>query len=900
MRFKGIIILLIVFLSCSNNVHTEHPFHWDKIGYESKPWARWWWLGSSVNESEISRQLREMKKAGFGGVEIQPIYPMKPSSIEPITYLSERWAEVFLFTMKEAKKSGLGVDLTLGSGWPFGGPWLEPQHAARKLEVIQSVYSDSDTKRKITDDSKKPAEFVLVTPMSKNSVSGKMLDYTIDNGQKYWTVPPGNWKVYIVKVGYTGQQVKRATVGSEGHVLDHFSRSAFENYVEPFDELNNNTGQMRPRSNFNDSYEVYGANWTPELFTAFQNLHGYDLRHYIPILIDDSIDSKIRRRLLHDYRETVDSLFMNEFCIPWAEWSHKNNMQNRFQAHGSPGNIIDLYGLSDIPETEGFGRGGGDILFCKFASSAAHLYGRKFCSSETFTWLDEHFQVTLDKMKKTADLFFIAGINHIFYHGVPFSLPDDDYPGPVFYASTHAGETNTWWAHLHYLNEYIARIQSTLQANRFDPDVLLYFPIHDLWNYIPGAINMLQYCRVHNIESFFKEAAILTWETAKMLQDNGWQFDYVSDKVIIEMLSTNNQDLLSSDMRYKTLVFAGIQFTEEKTLEKLKNLLEQGANIIFVKNIPSVVERGAPDNTSKENKNKILGESFKEYKSLFIIDSVAELPDLLKRLKIENEKFTDESLKFIRLYNSNNKLYFLKNISHKSIDKWISLNCKGNTVLIGNPLTGEVNRAEIQKNREEIKIHLKMEPFSTSLLLVSKDNKYSGFQPEEKLTAASKVLLKGRWNISWLDYKGEQHTKEISQLESWTNWHETKFYSGEVEYQTTFNFNTKEGVKKITLNLGELRESAEIFVNGSLSGSVWTKPSVVDITDKIKQGENVILIKVRNLMANRIIHLDRTGVQWRKYFFVNIDYKPFDASNWELLPSGLIGPVSIVLKTNTQ
>jgi len=128
----------------------------------------------------------------------------------------------------------------------------------------------------------------------------------------------------------------------------------------------------------------------------------------------------------------------------------------------------------------------------------------------------------------------------------------------------------------------------------------------------------------------------------------------------------------------------------------------------------------------------------------------------------------------------------------------------------------------------------------------------------------------------------------------------TKFYSGEVEYQTTFNFSAEKNAKKIILYLGELHESAEIFVNGSLSGSVWTEPSVVDITDKVKQGKNVILIKVRNLMANRIIHLDRTGMQWKKYFFVNIDYKPFDASNWELLPSGLIGPVRIISQTNIQ
>jgi len=897
MRIKGIIILFIVLLSCSKNLETGHPFHWDKIDSQSKPWARWWWLGSSVNESEISRQLKELKKAGFGGVEIQPIYPEKESPIKPITYLSERWAEVFLFTLQEAQQLGLGVDLTLGSGWPFGGPWLEPQNAARKLEVTRTVYSESDTERKIVDDSKEPIESVILVPQDKPSVKGEIVDYKKDKGQKYWTIPQGRWRVYVVKIGYTGQQVKRATVGSEGAVLDHFSHSAFDNYVQPFNKLNDYIGQMRPRCNFNDSYEVYNANWTPKLFTAFYSLHGYDLRNYIPILIDNT-DSKIRRKILHDYRETVYSLYVEQFCIPWTEWSHKNRMQIRFQAHGAPGNLIDLYGISDIPETEGFGREEIDILFGKFASSGAHLYGRKLCSSETFTWLDEHFQVSLDRMKKSVDKFFLAGINHIFYHGVPFSQPGDGFPGAVFYASTHAGETNTWWPHVHYLNEYIGRIQSALQANRFDPDVMLYFPMHDVWHDNPRAADLLQFLGVNFTKGSFQRAAGLTWETAKMLQERGWQFDYVSDKVIAEMLATNKRDILCSDMHYKALIFAGTQFTEEKTIEKIKQLLDEGVYVIFIGNIPSVVERGAPNGISKEYKSEILKEYSEKYKELILINSVDELPELLNRLKIENEKFTDEGLKFIRLRDSDSELYYMKNFSDKNIDKWISLNCDGNAVITGNPLTNEIYRAEMRKNEKGIEIHLKMEPQSTLLLLAAENNRYDYIQSKQSMVSISEIPLKGPWEISWVDYDGEKHSKSISQLVSWTDWKETEFYSGEMEYQTTFKIADDDIGKRFTLNPGELHESAEIFINGDFAGAVWTTPYTLDITDKSRHGENIIQIKVRNLMANRIIELDRRGVNWRKYFFVNIDYKPFDASGWEPLPSGLIGPVMVVLSEN--
>ena len=146
-----------------------------------------------------------------------------------------------------------------------------------------------------------------------------------------------------------------------------------------------------------------------------------------------------------------------------------------------------------------------------------------------------------------------------------------------------------------------------------------------------------------------------------------------------------------------------------------------------------------------------------------------------------------------------------------------------------------------------------------------------------------------------MDYDGKQYSKSLTQLISWMDFPEAKFYSGEMKYHTTFKIADDYIGGKIILDLGELYESAEIFINGDFAGAVWTTPKILDITDKIKQSDNSVEIRVRNLLANRIIYLDRTGVYWRKYFFVNIDYKPFDASNWKLFPSGLIGNVQIIL-----
>lgn len=900
MRLSNLSVLITVIFVCFGpfvlTVYAQNPFNWDSIDSQSKPWARWWWFGNSVNEAEISRQLQELKRVGFGGVEIQPIYPEENSPIEPIVYLSKRWGEVFLFTLQEAHRLGLGVDLTLGSGWPFGGPWLKPQNAARKLNILQKEYNANTSSRSIIDDNDIPIECVLIVPINNPSAEAQLLNYTVNDSKKQWTIPSGDWKAYFVKIGYTGQQVKRATVGSEGPVLDHFSKIAFENYAEPFDAVLNQIRQMRPRSNFNDSYEVYGANATPELFTAFQNLHGYDLRKYIPVLID-STNVTIRPKILHDYRETIYSLYVNQFCSPWANWSHKNQMKIRFQAHGAPGNLIDLYGLADIPETEGFGRGGIDLLVGKFATSGAHLYGRDLCSAEVFTWIDEHFYVSLDMMKRSADNFFLTGINHFFYQGVPFSQPNDPFPGAVFYASTHVGESNTWWNHLHYLNDYITKIQSAFQSHDFDPDVVIYFPVHDMWNYTIGAQDLLQFCEVQNWKDWFQGAAPLTWQTSNLLHEEGWQFDYISDKVINELLTVQNSEISVNKYRYKAMIIAGAKFIEENTLHKIQQLVAQGTKVIFVNNIPKSLERKPPENTTSPLNKNLYEEYFNKFlnKSVFKVNTVDELPELLNTLKIKNENIATNGIKFIRFKNSSDKIYFLKNATNEKIDKLIDLNCSGNTVLVADPLNGTIAKAEIQKSDLTTKVHIVMDP-QASLLLSVNQKSNSNF-PEFQMAGKpiNEIKLTGPWKLAWKDYDNNLHTKEISKLESWTEWQETKYFSGEMEYQTSFNITEVSITKKYVLDVGRLHESAEVFLNGSFAGALWTIPYKLDISGKVKSGENNITIKVINLMANRIINLDRTGVKWRRYFFVNIDYKPFDASGWKLLPSGLLGPARIIV-----
>src|SRR6185369_15175135 len=235
------------------------------------------------------------------------------------------------------------------------------------------------------------------------------------NGKLNWAAPSGTWTLYALFEGLHGKMVERAAPGGEGYAIDHFSSTSVSNYFKKFDEAFNGYDITYLRSFFNDSYEVDDArgqsNWTPLLFEEFKKRKGYDLKEQLPALFGNDNAEK-NSRVIYDYRSVIDELLLEHFTIGWKKWAGTKGKMVRNQSHGSPANTLDLYSVVDIPETEG-----DDILRFKFATSAANVMGKKLVSSESATWLNEHFLSSWGDVKKAIDLYFLGGVNHIFYHG---------------------------------------------------------------------------------------------------------------------------------------------------------------------------------------------------------------------------------------------------------------------------------------------------------------------------------------------------------------------------------------------------------------------------------------------------------------------------------------------------
>ncbi|MDA3880867.1 MAG: glycosyl hydrolase [Prolixibacteraceae bacterium] len=898
----SLLVLLTVTAACTEK-DTFNYGEWPEITSQQKTWARWWWMGSAVDKESITAELEAFSAAGIGGVEITPIYGVKGYEEQFIDFLSPKWIEMLVHTVNEAERLNMKVDMVMGTGWPFGGPMVEPEYAASKITIQKyPVLADKIFEKEIIINDPKQKGLAELQHVIVFESNGEMTDLTPllkDNVLKY--ASSQNTNIYAVFCAKTRQQVKRSAPGGAGYTLDHLSNEAFNDYSEPFTEaLTSVKGNLR--GIFNDSYEVYSADFSPNFLDEFKNRRHYDLLQFIPVL-DEKPDNETYRRLLTDYRETMGDMLLENFTQKWTEWSNNNTFITRYQAHGSPGNLIDLYAAADIPECEVFGSPRYDIpgyrrdtnnvrpgdsnkMMLKFASSAAHLQGKEIVSSESFTWLREHFKTALSHAKPVADDLFLSGVNHIFLHGSTFSPKDEEWPGWKFYASVNFNPTNTIWKDTPYLFDYIARCQSILQKAKTDNEVLLYFPIHDAYA-TPQPERLLHMLNIHSIDKWLTPTSF--YQIATELDENGIGFDFISDSFLMNSTIENGSLKTAEGASYKTLIVPDTESMPEETLEQLMKLKQNGASIFFM-GLPETV----PGLFNVEQRENAIEKMLKSDENL--VEENASLISWLKKNSVYGENASSHGLKIIRKKLNGDKIYFIANHSSKTIDKYVHFNAKAESALLMDPLTQKTGVAKIKTDENGIEVMLQLKPGETIFMhAISKEVDMEAWQYYSEGTP---IIVNSKWNIEFLDGGPSlPATVETDELGSWTELGaQYDDFSGTARYTTTFDLPANES-GRWRLNLGDVRESARVFVNGEYAGTCFAHPYSIEISEFVNEGENLLEIEVTNLAANRLRALERSGKEWKKFYeinMVNIHYQKFDATVWQTALSGLCSPVSLV------
>ncbi|WP_163393484.1 glycosyl hydrolase [Flavobacterium limi] len=915
-------LFILCFIINSFSQDTNSP--WPKSTNINQPWTRWWWMGSAVDKPNLKKSLVDFHKAGVGGVEITPIYGVKGEENNFIDYLSPKWMEMLDYTIHVSDSLHMQVDMVLGTGWPYGGSHVTLPHAATKLivekyQVKKNEIIDRSIKLENTKE-KTPAELLYVvaygndgsyinlTNQLKNRTSkvndkgieGALvtLPKTLEANKLKWKAKKTDYTLYAVFSGKTGQQVKRSAPGGKGYTLDHYSEEALNAYIVPFnDALKGREGKIR--AVFNDSYEVYGTDFTPNFFEEFQNRRGYDLKKQLPLILSET-DNEIANRIRSDYRQTIADLLLNKFDKPWTQWAHSKNFKTKLQAHGSPGNLIDLYASADIPECETFGsmpfdipgfrrdkedirEGDADPVMLKFSSSAAHISGKNLVSSETFTWLREHFKTALSQCKPEAEDLMLNGVNHIFLHGSTYSPDRAVWPGWKFYASVNFNATNSIWEDAPALFSYIANCQSMLQQGKPDNEILLYWPIFDNWDKYKKGSLFVEY-KIHSLDEWLHGTPF--YDTTKALMKKGYGVDFISDNFIAEAKVVNGNISLPGGI-FKSLIIPACKKMPLATLQKLIELQKAGAKVIF-QGLPESVP-GFHDYKNQETKlQSVLAENKEAVKP------VSDIFQTLENAQIYPETLVNTGLKFIRRNVDGEKIYYLVNHTAKTIDGFIPLEIGNKEVVIFDPLNRNFGNAMVQKTAKNTLVKIKIEPGQSFFLKTENTATQKKWNYYE--STAEAIALKGNWKINF-DKGGPKlpPTASVTNLESWTKLGpEAEAFSGSATYTLEFN-NPNAKTESWNLNLGDVRESAKVWLNDEFIGTAWSVPYKLNI-GKLKQGKNILKIQVTNLSANRIRDKELKGEEWKIFYEINMvdkDYKKFDATKWSLMPSGLLGPITI-------
>jgi len=811
---------------------------------EARILMRWWWFGPAVTREEISRELEAMKAAGIGGVEIQPVYPLAlddpRTGLRNLRFLSPEFLDMLAFASGKARQLGLRFDLTLGSGWPFGGPTIPLELAAARLRV---------------EPLGRPAQLRW--------------------GEKVIGEFPEAGLRFIES--RTGQMVKRAAVGAEGFVLDHYSRAALDRYLETVGEpLLKALQPAPPYAVFCDSLEVYGADWTPDLPQEFQRRRGYDLLPLLPALAGEWSEDKARIR--HDWAQTLTELAEERFLKPLQEWSRQRGVKFRAQVYGTPPVTLASQRYADLADGEQtqWRR----LSASRWASSANHILRRPVTASETWTWLHSPtFAATPLDVKAEADVHFIQGINQLIGHGWPYSPPQAGKPGWGFYAAAALNDHNPWWPVMPDLALYLQRASWLLRQGEPAADVLLYLPVAEIRSRFSAGAGHVSIDRgAHEIIGDTIIPQIL---------EAGYNFDAVDDGLLDEAFR---------EPRYRAIVLPHVERIPAESLEKIHRFVAQGGWAFFAgarpRLSPGYLGREQNDRAVQAAAARLLGGQ----RAVFVEED-RRLGEALRSAFEPPLRWEPASaaIGYAHRKLSDGEVFFVANTANRP---WRGrLAFRGpQPSLAWDLLTGE---------KTAFPGELELPPYGSVVLLSGVE---ANPAPPEKRPVRTLDLGSG-WDVT---FAGLGRKVRYERLRSWTEDAETRFYSGVAVYEKTVSVDAEmarawlEFAPVAPLEPGPprqngmrawlaapVRDAAVVYVNGKRAGSVFAPPYRLDLAGLLREGENRLRIEVANTNLNLLAKLGEPDYRVLAAAFGE-RFQMQDMRNLHPEPSGLLGEVRLV------
>lgn len=890
---------------------------------DSRVFVRWWWNGNRLTEKEILRELDVMKAAGIGGVEINPIaFPNEADSAgyEAMTIFTDEWLNMLQVALQGAKERGIICDMIVGSGWPYGGEFLEKEEQTQMV-TIETIdleggtnlqFNIQDLLDKVDPEIHSKNETVykdllmarLLPKESDVFTEGIDVSGSIIDGKISIDVPPGQHVLYYV-VKLTGYMaVINGAPGAAGPVLNHYNKDAVAAYLNRISGfITGKIGGMGNylRAMFCDSMELEGANWNDDLPAEFEKRRGYPLLPYLPFVLkkvghmgnpleeeygtkfSDNVEEEIKRVGL-DFYQTRIELFKERFIDTFNEWCHRNNVKSRMQAYGRGMHPLEASMEIDIPECEswifrGIGtlhpdtglRGRAPLMCNKFVSSGAVLAGKKEVSCEEITNTTKVFMITLELIKIAGDQTNISGVNHSVLHGFNYSPPEAPFPGWIRYG-TYFNENNTWWPYFRKWSDYKARISYVLQNATPRANVAILQPLIDLW-----LKNGPQ--RDPFPQKMYPDYQFNLWEA---VHQNGGGCDYVSED-IIQNATFDKGEIIYNKRRYSTLLLPEIETMDVKTAVSLESFANAGGKIVFIGKkpfkSPAYKDGDANDATVKGIVDGLMAHEHVVLHPTPEGDLIPWYKELQDKIEItpyvrlsKTHKYLSQSSYTI----GGNHLFFMANTSLSAhISVQAEFQVKGNLrPWTWNPENG--GRLLYPTKGSNSQVPLELPPATSMLIVFDSGNDGVPYQPV-KFGQQEKELA-GTWRLRLNHINGKKQQLELDRLIDLIELEETREFAGDVVYEQTIAI---ESDQYRYIDLGDVKGISELILNGEFIGMKWYGAHVYDVGDVLNLGENEMSVKITTILGNYLKSLKDNPVAMRW------------TGRQEYHSMGMLGPVKI-------
>ena len=877
---------------------------------------RWWWFGPAATRPELTRELEQMKAAGIGGVEIAHLYPLAldnpQTGFRNTPFLSDEHLGALRFAAQEAQRLGLRVDVTLGSGWPFGGPEIPVTEAAGKLRVEKRTVAAGETSAQgpfVDSGEELLSAFLLPEGASHEQLASAVpLAPPVDGRYSFTAAGQSRTLIWFLS-SRTGMMVKRPSAGAAGFVLDHYDHAATEEHLRAVgDRLLSAFGDRPPYAVFSDSLEDYASDWTPALLSEFQRRRGYDLRPHLLALVMNAGPETAAVR--HDWGRTLTELADENFLAPMRAWAAEHHTLLRSQTYGFPPVTLFSNRLADLPEGEGKATFNmwREFSDTRWAASAGHLFHRPVISSETWTWLHSPaFRATPLDMKAEADLHFLQGINQLVGHGWPYSPQSAGEPGWRMYAAGALNAHNPWFFAMPDLARYLQRVSFALRQGEPANEVALLLPNDDVWaSFSAGFQKRLSPTSALGFDESGSNATI------------DEQMDkFLGKKVIAQVLDAGfNLDFIDADtidsvgIPYRVLILPAVDRLPVATYEKILAFAQHGGIVIATGSMPATAP-GLMHAAEGSARLKEISEALfhGSVATAHFVANETALSAELRKDSTPDMKLSPATpeIGFIHRKLPNGDLYFVANTANETKHVSAHFRDAARHAEMWDAFSGEV--AGIP---DPAKIELDLEAYGSRLIFFSDAAKAAAPLPARHETI--KADLSPDWTVTFGD---TGLSTKMNRLGSWSDDAATRYYSGLATYQKSFDLalNHLPQGARFVLDFGEgsrqplpsppgeqnmwayldapVRDAAEVYVNGSLAGVVWHPPYRLDVTAQLRAGSNEVRIVVGNTAINGLAGrpLPDYRLLWDRYGRL---FEPQDMRDLHPLPSGIMGPVTLV------